>query len=67
MGDPYLDEEGVAELREIIVASGALARTEERITRLTDTALAALRRVALADSAADMLIDLALAATRRSV
>jgi geranylgeranyl diphosphate synthase type I len=67
LGDPYLDEEGVASMREIIVASGALARAEERITRLTDTALAALRWVALADPAADMLIDLALAATRRSV
>ena len=35
LGDPALDAAGVDRLREIITATGALARTEERITELT--------------------------------
>ena len=42
LGDPRLDDAGVARLRAIITASGALARTEERIAALTASALAAL-------------------------
>jgi geranylgeranyl diphosphate synthase type I len=48
------------------LGSGALARTERRIAALTDTALAALRGASVADDAADMLADLAAAATSRS-
>ena len=38
LGGADLDDEGVARLRAIIRDSGALARTEERIVALTDTA-----------------------------
>jgi geranylgeranyl diphosphate synthase type I len=65
LGDPDLDQAGVERLREIIVRTGALARTEQRIAHLTDAGLAALRRVDLAAAADEMLTDLALAATRR--
>jgi geranylgeranyl diphosphate synthase type I len=66
LGDPELDEAGVARLRELITASGALARTEQRIVTLTDTALAALTTVDLDTEARQTLVDLAIAATRRA-
>jgi geranylgeranyl diphosphate synthase type I len=67
LGDPDLDAAGVQRLRDIIVSTGALARTEERITTLTDAALNALSRVSLAGEAGPMLVDLAQVATRRSL
>lgn len=66
LGDPELDEAGVERLRQIITGTGALARTEQRITELTATALAALATVRLAPGAAEVLIDLAAAATSRT-
>ncbi|MEH0971358.1 polyprenyl synthetase family protein [Micromonospora sp. CPCC 205546] len=66
LGDPGLDETGVARLRELIDGSGALARTEQRIGMLTDTALAALAAVDLDTEARQALVDLAIAATRRA-
>jgi len=66
LGDPDLDDGGVNRLREIIVSTGALDRTERRIANLTEAALAALAQIPLAGGAADMLSDLALAATRRT-
>ncbi len=66
LGDLDLDDSGVNRLREIIVGTGALDRTERRIASLTDAALAALNRISLADEAAEMLTDLARAATRRA-
>ncbi|MGC4864249.1 polyprenyl synthetase family protein [Micromonospora sp. DT53] len=66
LGDPQLDEQGVARLREVISGSGALARTEQRIVTLTDTALAALTSVDLDTEARQALVDLAIAATRRA-
>ncbi len=65
LGDPGLDEAGVNELREVITSSGALDRTERRIARLTDAALAALAEVELEDEAREVLVDLAVVATRR--
>jgi geranylgeranyl diphosphate synthase type I len=65
LGDPALDERGVVELRDIIVASGALARTEERIDQLTTKAMAALSGGLLDSEATTVLTDLAAAATRR--
>ncbi|MER7443134.1 polyprenyl synthetase family protein [Micromonospora avicenniae] len=66
LGDPGLDEEGVARLRGLITRSGALARTEQRIGMLTDSALAALATVDLDSEARQALVDLAAAATRRT-
>jgi geranylgeranyl diphosphate synthase type I len=67
LGDPHLDEAGVQRLRDIIVSTGALTRTEERIGYLTDAALTALDRVSLTSDADKMLADLAQVATRRSL
>ncbi|HEY7222447.1 MAG TPA: polyprenyl synthetase family protein [Micromonosporaceae bacterium] len=66
LGNPRLDATGIAELREIIIDTGALARTEERIANLTEASLRALRSVTLADDTAGMLESLAQAATSRS-
>jgi geranylgeranyl diphosphate synthase type I len=65
LGDPGLDPTGVDELRGIITSSGALDRTERRIATLTDTALAALVGVELEAEAREVLVDLAVVATRR--
>ncbi|MFC6020454.1 polyprenyl synthetase family protein [Plantactinospora solaniradicis] len=65
LGDPGLDPAGVDDLREIITSSGALDRTERRIATLTDTALAALDGVELEAEAREVLVDLAVVATRR--
>lgn len=67
LGDPHLDEVGVQRLRDIIVSTGALTRTEERIDALTEAALTALDRVSLISDASTMLADLAEVATRRSL
>jgi geranylgeranyl diphosphate synthase type I len=65
LGDPDLDEAGVGRLREIITATGALDRTEERIAELTRSALEALGTVALDPEGVEVLTRLAAAATRR--
>lgn len=66
LGDPQLDASGVEQLCKIITASGALARTERRIAELTETALAALESVELEAEARQVLVDLAIVATRRT-
>ncbi len=66
LGDPGLDDDRVARLRAIIAGSGALARTEERITALTEAATAALARADVDREARAVLADLAVAATRRA-
>ncbi|MEV0605649.1 polyprenyl synthetase family protein [Polymorphospora rubra] len=67
LGAPDLDADGIERLRAVIVDSGALDRTERRITELTDTALAALAAGDVEPTAARVLVDLAVAATRRTV
>ncbi|MDG4765203.1 polyprenyl synthetase family protein [Solwaraspora sp. WMMD406] len=66
LGDPALDPDGIAELRELIVASGALALTEARIAELTERALAALEPAAVDPLARQVLVELATAATSRT-
>ncbi|MGW0229102.1 polyprenyl synthetase family protein [Actinopolymorpha singaporensis] len=66
-GDPELDSRGVAELREIIVSTGALAAVERLITDLTAQASQALDKAPLtADDARTALAGLARAATQRT-
>jgi geranylgeranyl diphosphate synthase type I len=67
LGDPDLDGAGVARLREIIRGTGALTRTEQRITTLTAAAVAALSVAPLEADARQVLRDLADAATRRTI
>ncbi|MGI5237146.1 polyprenyl synthetase family protein [Dactylosporangium sp. CA-139066] len=67
LGDPALDEQGVALLRKTIVESGALRRTEDRIEQLTGAALDALDRAEITREAREVLIGLAQAATQRAV
>ncbi len=66
LGDTTLDDAGVGALRDVITASGALARTEARIAELTAVAVAALRSVDLDAEGAAALVELAGAATRRA-
>jgi geranylgeranyl diphosphate synthase, type I len=66
LGDRTLDDAGVADLREIIVRTGALDRTERRIAELAATALDALSEVDLDGGAVAVLTELAEAATRRA-
>jgi geranylgeranyl diphosphate synthase type I len=56
----------VGALRDVITASGALARTEARIAELTAVAVAALRSVDLDAAGPAPLVELAGAATRRA-
>jgi geranylgeranyl diphosphate synthase type I len=67
LGDPALDDTGVERLRTLIGESGALARTEERITALTTTALQELDAGEVEPEARGVLLELADAATRRAV
>jgi len=66
LGDPALDKPGVEQLREIIEQTGALERTEQRITELTAEALAALDTVELVPHGRQALAELAAAATQRA-
>ncbi|GII76119.1 geranylgeranyl pyrophosphate synthase [Sphaerisporangium rufum] len=65
LGDPALDGEGVARLREIIEETGALAASEEMIKRYLDDALTALERAPITAEAREALAGLAVAATSR--
>jgi geranylgeranyl diphosphate synthase, type I len=65
LGDPRLDDVGVARLRSIIRDCGALERTEHRIAALTDAALTALGDAPIDAEARSVLTELADAATRR--
>ncbi len=67
LGDPGLDADGVEALRAIITETGAREYTENLITELLETALAALHTADLEPHAREVLAGLALAATRRSV
>ena len=67
LGDPHLSAEGVAQLREVIEQTGALARVEALIEELTADALGALDALPVTDEAREVLRQLAVAATSRSV
>jgi geranylgeranyl diphosphate synthase type I len=56
----------VDELREIILRSGALERTEERIEQLTASALSALAEAEITDEGRLALRELADSAVHRS-
>ncbi len=69
VGNPHLDDEGVAAAREALVSLGVVDDVERRITELTASALDAVRGAdapVLAVPAPDRLADLAVAATRRA-
>ncbi|NRQ38016.1 polyprenyl synthetase family protein [Nonomuraea sp. NN258] len=65
LGDPALDERGVAALREIIDDTGALQECEDMIGDYLGAALAALDEAPVTPEARSALTDLAVAATSR--
>jgi len=65
LGDPSLDDAGVAWLRDLIVATGARDHVETVITELTAQGLDALRGAPVQASATSVLVALATAATQR--
>ena len=67
LGDPALDAEGIATLRTIIEQTGALAATERLIEERLAEAVAATASPLIQSQAAEVLLGLAYAATRRSV
>jgi geranylgeranyl diphosphate synthase type I len=71
LGDPGLDAEGVATLRQVMVETGALDAVEELISELAEQATATLdtakaNRVEVAEPARDVLSSLVVAATARA-
>jgi geranylgeranyl diphosphate synthase type I len=67
LGDPALDVDGVQELRDIIVSTGALDHVEALIGALTAQAFQALESPFVQEPAREVLHGLAIAATARSV
>lgn len=65
LGNPDLDGQRIEALREVMVATDALAAVETRISERTEQARAALESPAIDDSARDGLDALAAAATDR--
>jgi geranylgeranyl diphosphate synthase type I len=65
LGDPRLDAEGVAVLREIIVETGALDAVERLVDQLVVQAARALDTADVADPARGVLHELVEAATAR--
>src|SRR3954452_2050920 len=65
LGDGDLDAAGVAELREVLERTGAVADVEWRIETLGQTAVDALRRAPIDGEAREALVELAAAATAR--
>ncbi|MFP5334661.1 MAG: polyprenyl synthetase family protein [Actinomycetes bacterium] len=66
LGDPDLDQVGVAALRSVIVATGALATVEEMIAERVQQAYDALDRARIAPEARQVLHALVDAATARA-
>lgn len=67
LGDPHLDSEGVAILRDVLRDTGALKAAEQLIDDLMQAALEALTGAAVTDAARIALTELAVASTARRV
>ncbi|HWH30018.1 MAG TPA: polyprenyl synthetase family protein [Mycobacteriales bacterium] len=67
LGDPHLSDDGVSTLREVITDTGALDRVEALVASLLDDALRALEAAPVTEEAREVLAELAVAATARSV
>ena len=65
LGDPGLDETGAAEVRAVIIDTGALTACEAMIGEHVAEALAALGQAPITDEAKTALAELAVAATAR--
>ncbi len=65
LGDPHLDEAGVAEVRAVVTGTGALAECELMIDRHVAEALSALDAAPITDEAKAALAELAVTATAR--
>ncbi|HXZ74677.1 MAG TPA: polyprenyl synthetase family protein, partial [Streptosporangiaceae bacterium] len=65
LGDPQLDEAGLAEVRAVITDTGALAACEAMIGERVAEAVATLGRAPVTDEAKTALAELAVAATAR--
>jgi geranylgeranyl diphosphate synthase type I len=65
LGDPALDPAGIADLRSVIVETGALAACEAMIDTYAAQAHAALESPFIAAGAREALTELAVAATAR--
>jgi geranylgeranyl diphosphate synthase type I len=66
-GRSDIDDKGVAILQEMIVSTGAKAQLETMIDNLTSKALKAIENPAIYNSGRDLLNELALIATKRSM
>jgi geranylgeranyl diphosphate synthase type I len=66
LGDPNLQSDGVAALRDVIAATGAAIEVERLIDERLRRALAALDSTPMNDAARSALVDLAAASTRRA-
>jgi geranylgeranyl diphosphate synthase, type I len=66
LGDPALDDDGVTILRDVIAATGAVARVEQLIDERYERAQQALVSPPMDPAAAGALAELAEAATRRA-
>src|ERR671917_1319171 len=66
IGNPQVQHDTVAEVRELLIELGAVIEVESRITELTDSALASLHSADLDEPAGARLIELAAQATARS-
>jgi geranylgeranyl diphosphate synthase type I len=66
LGDPSIDQAGIAEFRGLLTETGALAECETMIDRYVTEALAALESAPVTAEARAALADLAIAATARA-
>jgi geranylgeranyl diphosphate synthase type I len=66
LGDPQLDDAGVTALQEVLVSTGAVSRVEELIVLRTEQAQEAIDVAPVAEEAAQVLRELADAATART-
>jgi geranylgeranyl diphosphate synthase type I len=67
LGNEQLSESQISEVQELITNSGALAEVEKLITDLTDQAILALRQSQVAGKIVEVLEEMAMIATQRSV
>jgi|CZKT01.1.fsa_nt_gi geranylgeranyl diphosphate synthase type I len=66
LGNPLVDAAGAAEVRAVLVGTGALAECETMIDSNVTQALGALDNAPISNKARDALADLAIAATART-
>jgi geranylgeranyl diphosphate synthase, type I len=66
IGDPKLSDEDIADMQQVLIATGSVAWVEDRIASLREESIVAMHSAGLTGGATEALVDLAYYVTDRS-